>query len=91
MTISSPNAGLQSAELSRGEEWLVRQTFSLHFDLHMLLNACSRGVRECARFHAHHVTSRVGDTLDALASAPSTCSSLVQSLLLRTLDLYDYQ
>lgn len=68
------------------------QTFSLHFDLHMLMDRCSRSVRECGIYvnKYHNMTSLITRQLDDLQSLPDTCNPLLNIMKMTTLDMYDY-
>lgn len=81
---------LKRLELSPIEEQQLKKALSLHFDLHMLKDACSRGVRECGVYYNHHQKLTLTSALEEIASASATCSPLLDSLLLRTLHMYDY-
>lgn len=76
------------AELSLQEKNLVRKTFALHFELHLLMDACRRGVRECAHYNISHLSSIIQPTLAELKAASGTCNTVVSSLVNRTIELY---
>ena len=70
------------------EENLVRKAFSLHFELHLLMDACKRGVKECAQYNISHLSSIIQPTLAELQAASGTCNAVVRSLVDRTVELY---
>lgn len=66
----------------------MRKAFALHFELHLLMDACRRGVKECAQYNVSHLSSIIQPTLAELKAASGTCNAVVSSLADRTVELY---
>jgi hypothetical protein len=85
-----PSQSVMAEELSAVEEQLLGSLFSLHFQLHMLREACRRSVQDCGTHYSHHISSsNLAAQLEQAASA-TTCSPLLHSLQSRTLRLYGH-
>lgn len=72
---------------NEAEQALIQRVFQLHFDLFSATDACSRGVRRCARTDFGHLAASIAETLEAIGPYKHACNPLVQSLVAGTMEL----
>ena len=72
---------------NKEEQAVIRQAFQVYFDLFAATDACSGGVKQCARTDFRHLLTTIEETLQAVSHYTSACNPIVKNIVDRTFEL----